>query len=213
MGEFDDKGGDSGRRLKLVRLIDEYEMENFGEELERKWVGRDDERWSLRELADLFNERLLASKMTAAGMQPLDGEVRNLCRLLTSEDASNADQTRARRRLERNGIDIDQLLTDFVTYQAVRTYLKDHREAKYSKSDTDRLKTELRSIQRLQGRTGSVTESKLAQLRENEHVALGPFRTLVDISVVCTECQSRYDVTELLKQEGCDCERNALSTE
>lgn len=68
---------------------------------------------------------------------------------------SEDDRTRARRRLERE--DVKGILGRFVTYQAVRTYFRKYRGAEYSRSDGGRLETERTNIQRLQGRTESVT--------------------------------------------------------
>jgi len=131
MGSLNDASPGRGRRRKVARLIDEYNLQGIGEELERLWTA-DDDRRSLRSLADLFNRRLLKISLEEAGVTSLDGEVENAYRLLDDDDVSGADRTRARRRLEREGVDVDTLQEDFVTYQAVRTYLKNYRGAEYN---------------------------------------------------------------------------------
>lgn len=93
-----------------------YELgQQFGDRLEDLWTAEGDERESLRSLADRFNRRLLAAAMDDAGMAALEWEVANLYRLLTSDDVSSGNRTEARRRLEQNGIDIEQLERDLVT--------------------------------------------------------------------------------------------------
>lgn len=203
----DDSSGASGtgRRSKVARLIDEYGLGGLGDELERLWTAEGDERRSLRDLADYFNQQLLAAAMAGAGMQTLDGEPENVYRLLTDDEVSEADRMRTQRRLEREGLDVDGLFDDFVTYQAVRTYLREYRGAEYSPDSEPRPEVEKTNIQRLRGRTAVVTEGKLEQLRNGGHIDLGEFRTIVDISVVCEDCGTRYDVAELLDQGGCDC--------
>lgn len=198
-------GPSSGKRLKLVRLIDQYDLEGMGSTLERRWTAEETERSSLRDLAGYFNRELLSAAMADAGMQPLDGEVENVYRLLTAEDVGGGDRTRMRRRLEREGIDVDTLVDDFVTYQAVRTYLKSHREAEYTPPERDRTAEGIENIQRLRGRTTTVTEGKLEQLRDTGEITLGEFRTVVDITVLCEDCGGQYEVTELLDSGGCDC--------
>lgn len=195
----------TGKRLKLVRLIDQYDLQGMGQTLEQRWTAEEDERSSLRDLADYFNRELLSTAMSDAGMQPLDGEVENVYRLLTDDEVSGADRTRMRRRLEREGIDVDKLVDDFVTYQAVRTYLTTHREAEYTQPDRDRTADGVENIQRLRGRTATVTEGKLDQLRNSGDITLGEFRTVVDITVLCEDCGGQYEVTELLDSGGCDC--------
>jgi len=193
-----------GRPSKVVRLLDEYGLSGLGDELERRWTAAEN-RSSLRELARLFNERLLEAALRQADSQPLDGEAENLYRLLTADDVSSADRTRARRQLDRAGVDSEQLETDFVTYQAIRTYLKSHRNAEYTPDTTDPLERETNNLQQLRGRTVSVTEGKLRQLVDSDALDLGEFRTIVDIQVVCEDCNTQYDVVALLERGGCDC--------
>jgi hypothetical protein len=199
-------GSGRGRRSKVARLIEEYELEGLGAEMERLWTD-DEDRRSLRDLATRFNQELLARTLEEAGVQQLDGEVENTYRLLTADDVGGADRTRVRRRLEREGVDLDALLDDFVTYQAVRTYLRSHREAEYTPAETDPIERETRNLQRLRGRIDTVTEGKLEQLREDDQITLGEFRTIVDVRVICEDCGGQFDVVDLLADGGCDCAR------
>lgn len=202
------KSQSSGRQTKVARLIDEYGLDGLGAELEYRWTADGDERMSLRALATHFNQRLLKERMSEAGIQSLSGEVENTYRLLTDDEVSGADQTRTIRRLEREGIDVDALRDDFVTYQAIRSYLKRDRGAEYSKPDKNRIEAELENIQRLRGRITTVTEGNLDQLRRNGDITLGDFGLLVDIAVLCETCGQRYEVEELLERGGCDCEES-----
>jgi hypothetical protein len=195
----------SGRRTKVARLLEEYELEGLGAELERRWTADGDERMSLRDLADYFNAEVLEASMADAGMQPLSGEADNVYHLLTGEDVTSADRTRTRRRLEREGVDVDALLSDFVTYQAIRTYLKRDRGAEHTTDDRDRTIVEAENIQRLRGRTVTVTEGKLDQLRRSDEIVLGNARVFVDVNVLCEDCGAQYEVDELLDRGGCDC--------
>lgn len=208
MGDADEgaAGSGRGRRSKVARLIEEYEMESLGAELERRWTAEEDRR-SLRELASYFNRQLLEHALEAADVRPLDGEVENIYRLLTDGE-SGADRTRIRRRLERDGVDVDAVENDFVTYQAIRTYLKKHRGAEYTPDETDPIEREIGNIQQLRGRVDSVTEGKLRQLRRTDQLDLGEFRTLVDVRVVCEDCNAQFDVIDLLERGRCDCQES-----
>lgn len=193
-----------GRRSKVARLIDEYDLIGIGAEMERLWTDEED-RKSLRELAEYFNQAVLEAALEEAGVQLLDGEIENIYRLLTDEEVGAADRTRARRRLEREGIDVDALLTDFVTYQAIRSYLRDLRGAEYTPQEMDPIKRELANVRQLQGRIDSVTEGKLRQLRDADNLTLGDFRTIVTVQVYCEDCNTQVDVEDLLEQGGCNC--------
>lgn len=196
---------DPGRRGKVARLLDEYNLEDLGDELEQSWTAETDRR-SLRELADYFNHKLLLRKLEEANAQPLDGEVENFYRLLTADSVSSAERTRVRRQLERDGIEVDALKSDFVTYQAIRTYLKEFRDAHYRQTDTDPIDREKQNLQNLRGRTVAVTEGKIRQLRKNDEIALGEFQTLVNMQIVCKECNTQLEVFDLLDRGGCECD-------
>lgn len=205
MADADESTGSTGRRSKVARLIDEYDLDGIGAEMERRWTAPDDERTSLRDLAAFFNQRLLAAAMNAAGSQPLAGEVENTYRLLTDEETSSADRTQTRRRLERDDVSVEELQSDFVTYQAIRSYLTEHRGAEYATDDRDRTVVEAENVQRLRGRVETVTEEKLDRLRRNTDFDLGEFMLFVDVSVLCEDCGQRYGIDELLERGGCDC--------
>ena len=204
MGDADDRPGSGrGRRSKVVRLIEEYGLGSIGDELERRWTA-DEDRQSLRQLATYFNQRLLERALERVDVRPLDGEVENTYRLLT-DDAQNTDRTRIRRRLERDGLDVEALESDFVTYQAIRTYLRKHRGAEYTPDETDPIEREVTNVQQLRGRVDTVTEGKLEQLRSGGHLDVGSFRTLVDVRVVCEDCNTQFDVVDLLERGRCEC--------
>lgn len=204
MGSSSNSG--SGRPSKVARLIDEYGLDGVGAELERRWTADSAERSSLRELADYFNRTLLRTALRDADLQPLSGDVQEVYRLLTDDSVSRGERTRLRRRLERAGLDVDDLRADFVSYQAVRTYLKKYRGAEYETSAEGQRERALRSIQQLRGRITAVTESKLERLRNAGSLELPNFRVLVDVNVLCEECQRQYSVVSLVENGGCDCQ-------
>jgi predicted transcriptional regulator len=200
-------GADGKPASKVARLIDGYGLgDAFGDRLETLWTADGEERESLRSLADRFNKRLLEETMIDAGMSTIEGEIDNLYRLLTDDDVSSGARTEARMRLTRNGVDVDQLERDFVTYQAIRSYLKNYRGTEYQAGD-DRTRVEsvVETIQRLRSRTRSVAQKSLTQLRDTGHLSLGEFRVFVDITVLCEDCNTQYGIVELLETGRCEC--------
>jgi hypothetical protein len=192
---------------KVARLIDSYDLGGaYGDRLEALWTADGGERESLRTLADRFNKRLLEVAVTDAGMSTVDGEITDIYRLLTDEEVSSGNRIEARRRLEQHGIDVDALTQDFVTYQAIRSFLKEYRGAQYEdESQTDRTGGVVDTVQRLKSRTRSVAETSLEQLRGADRIALGEFRLFIDVGVHCEECNSQYEFVELVERRGCDC--------
>jgi hypothetical protein len=204
MEQSDKKTSRRGRPIKVSRLIDEHDLQGLGAELEQLWTA-DEDRRSLRDLATYFNQQILKRALDAANVQQLDGELENTYRLLTDDDVADPEVTRVQRRLEREGVDVESLRRDFVTYQAIRTYLTKHRGAEYTPAETDPIEREQTNIQKLLGRMVSVTENKLEQLRNSDELTIGEFRTLGDLQVVCEDCNTQFSVLELLDRGGCHC--------
>jgi hypothetical protein len=78
-----------------------------------------------------LNKQLLEATLADAGVATVDEEVDNMYRLLTSDGVNSGSRTETRQRLKKDDIDIDNLTRDFVTYQAIRSYLKQGRGASY----------------------------------------------------------------------------------
>ena len=125
--------------------------------------------------------------MNEAGMNPLDGEVENTYRLLADSDVSTGTQTQAQRRLSREGVDVNQLEADFVSRQAVHTYLTKDRGVSYSPNEDDPLEREAENIQRLKHRMTTITGSKIEQLRNSDRLTIGEFETFALVKHIVGE--------------------------
>jgi hypothetical protein len=194
------------RRTKVARVIDEYGLVDLGAELEERWTATGDDHWSLRDLAAHVNGELVRERLHEAETNPSPADVENALRTLTSDETGAAEETQLRRRLQRAGVDVEDLEGDLVTYQAVRSYLQKSRGAEYERDAGDRVEAVTGAIQKLRGRLVSVTESKLNGLRSTSRLTLGEFRVIVDLRVLCTDCNTQQDVVALLRAGGCDCE-------
>lgn len=200
-------GSDEDRPAsKVARLIEEYDLDGLGDELERRWTGDGVERASLRDCAALFNKRLLEAALLESGTTALETDVETTYERLTDDDVTTGVRNDTRRRLERNGVDVEQLERDFVTYQAIRSYLTDYRDAEYEGlTDAEKIEKDRRSIQRLLTRTRSVTEDRIETLDATGRIDTGSFEVLLDLQVLCQQCGRQYAIAEFLDRGGCDC--------
>ena len=206
-----DRGGnatpDPDRRSKVGRVIAERELDGLGHQLEAYWTGEGAEEYSLRELADHFNQCVLEAALRAAGEDPLDGEAENLYELLTGDEVTSGTQIQAEHRLGRAGVDVDQLRDDFVSHQAVHTYLTKYRNVDSPSNDADaRVESSRETVQQLRNRLQAVTETTISTLLRAGELSLGDFHVYVDVRVTCTDCQTQYPVTELFDAGSCECE-------
>lgn len=202
------------RTSKVQRVINEYELDTLGDTLEAYWIGDGEDQYSLRQLADMFNQEVLRSALTNVGVSTLDGEVENTYRLLTSDEVSSGIRTETENSLEREGLDITKLKRDFVSHQAIHTYLTKYRSVDYPSEEeaTTRLEKDTETIQRLRSRTTAVTETTLENLKKSDELTLGDFELFVDMRVSCNTCGRSYSVDDLLQNGGCDCQTENPST-
>ena len=197
----------SRRRTKVERVIAEYDLESWGDRLEAAWVGDGTERTSLRDLADEFNRAVLRAAIRDAGGSVLESDIDPLYRTLTDDDVSRSDAVRKRRELERTGVDVDAVRSDFVTHQTIHTYLTNVRGASLPETDTeDRLERKTETIQRLAGRTQVVTEATLEELGTAAAITDRDYEVFVDVRTICGNCGTDYPIATLLEQGGCDCD-------
>jgi len=196
-------------RSKVGRLIDRYGTADLGRELEDRWLGRGYDERSLRWLAGWFNERLLGRRLEEAGHDPLDGEVSNLYRLLTGEDVTAGSRTDAEATLESHGIDVEAVREEFVSHQAIHTYLTEFRGVSKDRSATDRPGSVRRTVQRLRSRLVAVAENNIDHLRAAGDLTVGEFTVLLEVQVLCEDCGASYPITDLIDRGRCDCEADA----
>ena len=198
-------GGNKSTVNKLAKLVDEYDLGAAATALEQGWDATGEKHRSLRDLEREFNKRLVEYHLKENGQQPLKGEIETFYSLLCDEDVSEGDRIRAKRRLEEQGVNVEQLTDDFVSYQTIRRYLQQYRDITYSEDESDRLETATKNLQRLSGRVATITESKLKSLKRSGDISLGPFRVVINTYVYCEDCHTRYSVGELLEAGTCEC--------
>lgn len=188
-------------RSKVARVIELYELDGIGDELEERWLATDDQGMSLRELATYFNKQVLEAALEDSEMSLIEANVPTLYDQLAGDEVSSADQTRVERRLDREGIDVDAVTSDFVTHQSMHTYLRSYRDVSQPEaSHQDRREAALKRIQKLQDRSAAVTEDAVKSLQRHGIVPDGEVDVLVDLQVIYTQSGEQHDVFDLLRE-------------
>jgi len=198
----DSSGEEPSACCKVGRTAASYGLDGLNEELSAEWGG--EESVGVRELATRVNRRVLAAAMREAGVSPLDGEPANLLRLLTDDDVPGSRRLDTRRRLEREGVDVDTVLEDTVSHQTVYNHLRDCLGVS-KESDEDRLERRGSTLFALQNRTETVTRETLASLRDGGELEIDGFDVIVDVRVVCESCGRSRELGALIEDRGCEC--------
>jgi hypothetical protein len=193
------------RSRKVARVIAEYDLDEFGVELEQRWLGDGRDQQSLRTLADVMNRRVLKSAMADAGMLVRQDEVDQIYTLLTDDETTEGTRVEVINELKREGVDIDTIQNDFVSHQAIHTYLRKDRGAERDDNNTDQVTKTQETIKRLQGRLQAVADNNIKSLISTGRLVVGSFDVIITIQIVCTDCNQQYDIFELFDRGQCKC--------
>lgn len=195
----------SKQRFKVGRMIEKYALEGVDSDLRSAWTGDPTNRRSLRDLAEDINKRILRSAMDQAEMSSLEGEVDNLYRLLTADEVGERTRTQARRSLEREGMDVESVIDDFVTHQAVYSYLQKYHDLEHERTERDRVEQDIDNINRLQSRMVAVTENTIERLQSRSDLEIGDPRVTQTVLVTCRDCGDTFDLNDLPDGPRCRC--------
>lgn len=189
---------------KVGRTVAKYDLHGLPGELAARWTGEEGERESLRSLADYFNERVLAAALRDAGVETVDDAGR-LYRVLTGEQGSAGDQTDLRNRLEREGVPVDSVTSDFVSHQTVHTFLTEHLDVSYGEDERPQVEKDAERINRLESRLAAVADDAVDRSDRTERITVGDAEVFVETRVLCTDCGGSFTVQSLLDRGGCNC--------
>ncbi|ERJ05592.1 hypothetical protein HLRTI_002402 [Halorhabdus tiamatea SARL4B] len=199
----DDRTADEREpRSKVARVIDTYDLD-IGGELQRRWLATDETGMSLRELAAYFNQTVLEAAIEQSDLSALNVDIERLYEQLTNDNVSAGARTRAQRRLERNGVDVESLRSNFVTHQAIHTYLREYRDVQQpDPTPEQRRESTVERIQKLQDRTAAVTQDAVEGLQRADLVPDGDVEVMVDIQVIFADSGEQFDVFDLIESDA-----------
>jgi len=194
-------------RRKPVRVMEQYGLKHLADALEERWT-REENRYTIRELAGWFNTRLVEKRMRDVGMDPLEGEAENVYRLLSDPDVPEYKQQKAVQKLEGNGIDVAALHTDFVSYSSIYGLLTEEREVEFEDNSTEtRVDRSRERLRRLRERSANVTHKTMDTLANAGEIPEPPPEIHVSFRVECPFCGLHRPADEYIKQGGCRCQR------
>lgn len=201
-----DQSSGPGPRGKVGRLIEQDGLEGTGDYLVERWTAPEGtRRMGLRALAGEFNRRLLEARLAAADVDPVAGTTESYYEALAGEEVTSGVRTQVRRKLERAGLDVETLEADFVSRQAVHTYLTSTRGVSRPESKSVSPESVQGTLDRLRERVRTVTAGRLRRLREAGALSLGDVSVIVSVEVYCTDCGTQRSLSALLAADGCDC--------
>lgn len=194
---------------KVGRNLQKYALDRLNTELTESWTAPKEERSSLRELADYFNRQVLQAAAEEAGLNPVDEMVETWYTLLTNDESNSGSKTEIRWQLEQDGLDVDQVTADFVSYQTINRHLKQCHELEREtddETDSQNVRRRVQSIYALENKISAVTNDILGQLHRSGRISLRNFEVFVDINILCSDCGAHHNISDIVENQGCQCD-------
>lgn len=159
---------------------------------------------SLRDLAEFVNVAVLERALADAGAE-IAGDPRSVYEALTDGDAGPGRRSAVRQQLDRAGVPVEDVESDFVSHQTVRDHLKDCLGMDTGRRATTDVDDAADLIGWARDRNETIVDDTLARLRSADELDTGPLDVTHSVRVTCEDCGASYRVADLLERRTCRC--------
>ena len=185
---------------KLGRNVAAYGLDDVNARLR----DRRDDGDSLRDLERFVNTSLLDGALREAGADVI-GDVDAIYDVLTGDDVSAGKRTEVRSRLEHAGVDVATVEAAFVSYQTVRTHLRECLDVETDRESRLSVDDARGTIEWARSRSEGIVERTVQRLDAADEVDAGAVDVSHVVRVDCADCGASYPVDEFVDRGGCDC--------
>ncbi|WP_340681204.1 rod-determining factor RdfA [Natrinema caseinilyticum] len=187
---------------KVCRILDEYGMKRYEEQLLEQWQADPPQRKGYRQLAEWFNTLMLRREMDRAGLSTLGDEAESKYERLRA-DETIAEEVAT--ELANAGVPIDRLRNDFVSYGVIRTHLKECLDSDVELSSGE---WEQDAIEIARDHAGSkISEAVRSLTNKGQLTASGDIAVSVTAELECENCHARVPADRAIRRGYvCRCE-------
>jgi hypothetical protein len=180
---------------KVCRVLADRDMAEYEQRMVEHWHGQNGQRMGYRQLADWFNVTLLRREMDKAGVSTLGDEAESKYDRL-QKGGTVAEEVRT--VLKRNGVPIEQVESDFVSYGVVRTHLTECLGEEYEEESGD---WEGDAIGRARNHAEQkISEAVAAAVSNGKLDAVGDVSVELSVDLTCSETHVSVPVDQALRR-------------
>lgn len=188
---------------KVCRVLGERDIEHYNDRILSQWQGDGPQRKGYRQLATWLNVTLLRREMDEVGLPTLGEEAASKYERLDADEASASE---VKSMLEREGIDVERLQSDFVSYGVVRTHITECLEAEYEKTGDSQWEQESVDIARDRA-TDKIREAVVSLVNKEKISASTDLEVHLSVELECESCQSRVPLRRAIHRgRVCHCD-------
>lgn len=183
----------SSQGAKVQRTIEKYDLNGLGQEVKRKYTGPG-RRWSLRELEEEFNLKVLDHSTRKAHVD--EEEYQDCVQRIQSDNLELTQE-----RLSLLGVDGEEVLDDMVTYETIRLYLKNFHDATASNQFASASES-ADNVERLHHRLRKVLANLLERHHRRGELPADP-EIDSSVGVICPDCGATVNAVKYLRLQKC----------
>lgn len=188
---------------KVCKVLGERDIEHYNDRILSQWQGDESQRKGYRQLAEWLNVTLLRREMDQVGLPTLGEEATSKYERLQSDEAS---ATEVANMLEREGVDVDGLESDFVSYGVVRTHITECLGAEYEKTGESDWEKETIDIARDRA-NDKIREAVVSLVNKEKIQSSNDLEVHLSVELECESCQSRVPLGRAIRRgRVCQCE-------
>lgn len=186
---------------KVCRVLDEYGLRRYEDRLVEQWTDDSSNRKGYRALAKDLNVTLLRNEMDRAGLETLGEEALSKYERLRDDTVT---ATEVRNILLQEGVPVERLEDDFVSYGVVRTHLVECLDLEPPRASGD---WERDAIAIAADRAEEKASEAVRSLLNKDALAVGDDASVhASIEVECEACHTRVPVERALRRgHVCQC--------
>jgi hypothetical protein len=193
---------------KVCRVLAERGMESYNDRLLSQWRGEGSQRKGYRQLAKWLNVTLLRREMDEVGLTTLGEEAESKYERLRADGPSAAE---VENMLVREGVDVERLRADFVSYGVVRTHITECLGAEYEKPEGTDWEQDAIDIARDRAEE-KIREAVGSLVNKGEIEAPTDVDVRLSVELECESCHSRVPLQRALRRgHVCQCEAPVAS--
>ncbi|ELY72029.1 rod-determining factor RdfA [Natrinema pallidum] len=185
---------------KVGRTITSYDLFDFNAELQRRRTTGS----SLRGLAEFTNTRVVERALEEASVD-LIGDPADIYETLTADEIRPSQRKGLESKLRQQDVDVEQLRSDFVSHQTIKTHLNECLEIDTSRASTVDFERERGTIEWSQARCEKVITQSIDRLQQANELQTGSLHITQTVRVTCADCNRTYKLNDLLEEQTCDC--------
>ena len=178
---------------KLRRIITKYGFAELGDRLEREYTPPNPA--TLRELKQKVNVKILDQNMR--GPSITEAEYQDCCYRLTTDDRELTED-----RLNKLGIDGEEVLGDMISHGTVQNYLQTYRDVEKQGRRQNTPEESAKSMISIQSKVETILENSVTSHSERNEIPTEP-EVDVRVNVICPDCNESISAIKYFQLGQC----------